>query len=220
MINQQFVPEAVLFDMDGLMLDTEGPVLPFWYTVMEKYGYSLSEEILYKTIGIPAVSTEKMLKEIYGADFPYDKITEELEQMVQDDIDKNGIPQKKGLLTLLDHLDKLGIPKAVATSTRREKALWKLQHSGIKDRFPIVVSVDDVKRGKPAPDLFLAAAEKLGKKPEHCVGFEDSTAGLQSLSAAGIKSVFVKDILEPPEEVLNTVWHQFSHLAEAVKLFC
>jgi HAD superfamily hydrolase (TIGR01509 family) len=219
MINQRFAPQAVLFDMDGTMLDTEGPVLPFWYAVMKKYDYPLDEETLYKTIGIPAVSTEKMLIEKYGKDFPYHKITEELEQMVEDDIEKNGIPLKQGILTLLDHLEKLGIPKAVATSTRREKALWKLKHAGIADRFSFVVSVDDVKRGKPAPDLFLAAAEKLGMLPENCIGFEDSTAGLQSLAAAGIKSVFVKDIILPPQDVLKTVWRRYENLAEAAELF-
>ncbi|MDR2901213.1 MAG: HAD family phosphatase [Treponema sp.] len=219
MINQQFVPQAVLFDMDGLMLDTEGPVLPFWYEIMEKYAYPLDEETLFRTIGVPAYTTEKILKEKYGTDFPYDKITEELVKMVQDDNEKNGIPQKQGLITLLDHLDNMGIPKAVATSTEREKALWKLKHAGIFNRFSVIVTVNDVKHGKPAPDLFLAAAEKLGKAPELCIGFEDSTAGLQSLAAAGVKSVFIKDILTPPEDVLKTVWRQFSNLAEAVELF-
>lgn len=219
MTTKEFVPEAALFDMDGLMLDTEGPVLPFWYAVMEKYGYPLSEETLFKTIGVPASATEKMLFEIYGKDFPHDEIIEEFEKMVDDDIEKNGIPQKRGLLTLLDHLEKRRIPKAVATSTRREKALWKLKHAGIVDRFSVIVCVDDVKRGKPAPDLFLAAAEKLGKAPELCVGFEDSSAGLQALAAAGINSVFIKDIIQPPEAVLQTVWRQYTNLAEAVELF-
>jgi HAD superfamily hydrolase (TIGR01509 family) len=216
---QQFTPEAVLFDMDGLMLDTEGPVIPFWYEVMAKHGYDLDEETVNKTIGVPAVTTEKMLKEKYGSDFPYDTINDELEKRVQDDIEKNGIPHRPGLLTLLDHLEKLGIPKAVATSTMREKALWKLKHAGIADRFSVIVCVDDVKRGKPAPDLFLAAAEKLGKKPENCIGFEDSSAGLEALAAAGVKSVFIKDILQPPESILKTVYRQFENLSEAVKLF-
>jgi HAD superfamily hydrolase (TIGR01509 family) len=219
MNDTQFVPQAVLFDMDGLMLDTESPVIPFWYEVMEKNGYILDEETLLKTIGVPAITTEKMLIEKYGKDFPYEKITEELENMVEDDIEKNGIPHRPGLLTLLDHLDALNIPKAVATSTQRSKALWKLKHANIIERFSVIVCVDDVKRGKPAPDLFLAAAEKLGKKPETCVGFEDSTAGLQALFAAGVKSIFVKDILQPPEEVLKTVYRQYANLAEAVQLF-
>lgn len=214
-----FIPCAVLFDMDGLMLDTEGPVLPFWHEAMAKFGFSIDEDTLYKTIGVPASSTEKLLLEKYGKDFPYDAVTDELERLVKEDNEKNGIPQKKGLLRLLDHLDMLGIPKAVATSTRRKKALWKLECARIADRFPITVCVDDVTYGKPAPDLFLAAAEKLGKAPELCVGFEDSVAGLQSLSAAGIKSVFIKDVLEPPEDVMKTVWRQFGNLAEAAVLF-
>lgn len=219
MIFEQFTPEAVLFDMDGLMLDTEGPVLPFWYELIEKYGFSADEETVLKTIGVPATTTKNMLMEKYGKDFPYDKISEELHTKIEEEIEKNGIPLKPGLITLLDHLEKLGIPKAVATSTIRERALRKLKRTEIIDRFSAVVCVDDVKRGKPAPDLFLAAAESLGKKPEVCVGFEDSAAGLQALAAARIKSVFVKDTVQPSEAVLKTIWHQFENLSEAVKLF-
>jgi beta-phosphoglucomutase-like phosphatase (HAD superfamily) len=97
--------------------------------------------------------------------------------------------------------------------------LWKLEKANIIDRFSVIVTVDDVKRGKPAPDLFLAAAEKLSKSPENCIGFEDSIAGLQSLAAAGVKSVFVKDIIQPPADVLKTVWRRYDNLAEATELF-
>ncbi len=219
MKDHQFIPQAVLFDMDGLMLDTEGPVLPFWHKAMADFGFSIDEETLFKTIGIPASSTKAMLLEKYGKHFPYDSITEEIIKMVQEDIEKNGVPQKPGLVTLLDHIDALGIPKAIATSTDRETALWKLKRAGIEGRFSIMVCGAEVKRGKPAPDIFLAAAGKLGEKPENCIGFEDSSAGLQALAAACIKSVFVKDVLQPPEDVMKTVWRQYRNLAEAVELF-
>jgi HAD superfamily hydrolase (TIGR01509 family) len=120
---------------------------------------------------------------------------------------------------LLDHLAALGIPLAVGTSSRRNSALWKLQKAGIADRFTYIVGGDDVKNGKPAPDIFLKAAELLEVPCSSCVGFEDSAAGLMALAAAGIRSVFVKDIIEPPREVLATVWRRFENLAEAVTLF-
>ncbi len=219
MKNHQFIPRAVLFDMDGLMLDTEGPVIPLWQKAAAKFGMSLDEETLFKTVGIDGPSTRKILMEKYGDNFPYDDILDELIEIIRIDTEKNGIPHRPGLLALLDHLDSLGIPKAVATSTDRETALWKLKHAHIDGRFTVLACGDEVKQGKPAPDIFLLAAQRLGKKPEECIGFEDSPAGLRALASAGIKSVFIKDIVQPPEEVMKTVWHRFKDLSEAVVLF-
>ena len=120
---------------------------------------------------------------------------------------------------MLDHLASLGIPLAVGTSSRRNSALWKLQKAGIADRFTYIVGGDEVKNGKPAPDIFLKAAELLDVPVSSCVGFEDSPAGLMALAAAGIASVFIKDVIEPPEEVLATVWRRFEDLALSIALF-
>jgi beta-phosphoglucomutase-like phosphatase (HAD superfamily) len=107
----------------------------------------------------------------------------------------------------------------VATSTARERALWKLDRAGIAGRFDAVVCGDEVSRGKPAPDIFLLAAERLGVRPSECAGFEDSPAGLRSLHAAGIRSIFIKDLVEPEATVLSTVWRRYESLAEAAGLW-
>ena len=108
---------------------------------------------------------------------------------------------------------------AVATSTHRASALKKLALAGIEQRFTVIVGGDEVSWGKPAPDIYLLAAEKLKKQPSLCVGFEDSPAGLKALQAAGIRSVFIKDLIEPPRELLSAVWHECRDLAEAIVLF-
>jgi HAD superfamily hydrolase (TIGR01509 family) len=214
-----FRPEAVIFDMDGLMLDTERPVVAAWGAAARTKGWQVDEAAALKTIGIDEPSTRAVLMGTYGPDFPYEEIRQELVRLMVQEADQNGIPQRPGLITLLDHLAGLGIPMVVATSTKRRSALWKLERGGILERFPLMACGDEVQRGKPAPDIFLLAAERLGKAPEVCVGFEDSPAGLQSLYAAGIRSVFVKDLIEPPDDVLQTVWQRFENLAEAVPLF-
>jgi HAD superfamily hydrolase (TIGR01509 family) len=213
-----FLPAAVIFDMDGLMLDTEGPVVSLWIEAAEKSGWKVARDLALTTVGIDEEATRAVFMAEYGPGFPYENIREELIRNIADRFEGEGIPHRPGLLTLLDHLAALGIPLGVATSTARETALWKLDKGGIRDRFAVLACGDEVSRGKPAPDIFLLAAERLGKSPAQCLGFEDSPAGLRALHAAGIRSVFIKDLLEPPPEVLATVWRRCGDLAEAVDL--
>ncbi|MDR2258511.1 MAG: HAD family hydrolase, partial [Treponema sp.] len=155
----------------------------------------------------------------YGPDFPYDEYRREAVRLIREAAEERGIPRRPGLLPLLDHLDRLAIPFAVATSTDRETAVWKLTKAGIRDRFSALACGDEVQYGKPAPDIFLLAAERLGKSPAECTGFEDSPAGLMALQAAGIPPVFIKDLLEPPAEVLAGVWRRYDSLDQAIELF-
>jgi HAD superfamily hydrolase (TIGR01509 family) len=213
-----FLPAAVIFDMDGLMLDTEAPAISAWNTAAEKFGYRITADVAVQTIGKDEPSSRAIIMAAYGPDFPYKQIRDLFSRMIHEDGEKNGIAHRPGLLPLLDHVARLRIPMAVATSTRREAALWKLGRAGIQDRFPLLVCGDEIAHGKPAPDIFLRAAEKLGQAPADCIGFEDSPAGLRALHAAGIRSVFVKDIVEPPPEVLATVWRRCATLADAIPL--
>jgi HAD superfamily hydrolase (TIGR01509 family) len=214
-----FKPGAVIFDMDGLMLDTEGPVVAAWERAAGEMGWRLTEEVLAGTVGVDEAATRRLMIDSYGQDFPYDTIRDELGRVYLEDAEKNGIALRPGLLALFEHLDSLGVPMAIATSSTRDIALWKLEKAGIRDLFPLLVCGDEIRRGKPAPDIFLKAAELLGKKPGECLGFEDSPAGLRALGAAGIKSVFIKDTVEPPPEVLAAVWLRLNSLDEAIPLF-
>jgi len=211
-------PSGVIFDMDGLMLDTEAPAIPLWAKAARPYGYDISPAVVLRTIGIDTEGSGRIFTGEYGADFPFESVRDDFRLLLMEEFDK-GITQKPGLGFLLDRLDSLGIPLAVATSTRRESALWKLQKGGIEGRFAAMVCGDEIKRGKPAPDIFLLAAEKLGKKPSDCVGFEDSSPGLRGLYDAGIRSVFVKDLVTPPPEVLALAWRVFPDLAQAAEIF-
>jgi HAD superfamily hydrolase (TIGR01509 family) len=212
-------PGAVIFDMDGLMLDTERPVIELWKQAARSQGWEIAEETVLRTIGVNENTTRGIIRETYGEVFPYDAIRKELSRLIRALAESQGIPLKPGLPVMLDKLEKLGVPFGVATSTKRESALWRLERAGIRERFTTLACGDEISRGKPAPDIFLLAAERLGQPPASCVGFEDSPAGLQALAAAGIPSVFIKDLLEPPKEVLATVWRRCADLAEAAELF-
>ena len=214
-----FTPEGVVFDVDGLMLDTEQLELNLYVTISARLGWPTPLEMLGNTIGRSDEYAQAFYKKTYGDDYPFREIwTAVLEEETRYG-NTNGLPLKKGLLILLDKLKSLGVPLAVATSNKSKRAQWKLERGGIADRFKVFACGDEVEHGKPAPDIFLLAAKKLGIKPKNCIGFEDSAAGLTGMAAAGIPSVFIRDLSEPPPEILAGVWRQCSDLEEAALLF-
>jgi len=214
-----FLPAAVIFDMDGLMFDTENLTIPLWEVAGKPFGYNLTRDIVLRMVGISGEKAQEVLLKEFGADFPYEKIRDEFRILVSKEVEKNGVPKKPGLMYLLDRLRDAKIPLGVATSTKSPRAVEMLEKAGILERFKAITCGEEVTNGKPEPDIFLLAAKKLGQHPCNCVGFEDSTAGLMGLHAAGIRSVYIKDVLSPPEEVLATVWRRCNDLSEAAALF-
>ena len=204
--------------MDGLMLDTERYMIPLWLEAGKSLGWEIDPEIVIRTLGVDWDYTRKICLEELGQDFPWESFSQEITRLHNAECEK-GITHKKGLVFLLDYIGSRGIPMAVATSQKREMASWMLGKAGILERFSALACGDEVTSGKPAPDIFLLAAKKLKIEPSFCVGFEDSPAGLQGLHAAGIASVFIKDIILPPEAILSTVWRRYSDLSEATEIF-
>ena len=209
---------SVIFDMDGLMLDTEGPMIPLWIKAGKSLGWEIKPETVIRTMGVNWEGTREIALLELGPDFPWDRFSREINRLHKAEYEK-GVTHKKGLIPLLDHLSSRGIPMAVATSSPREAALWMLRKAGIFDYFTVFVCGDEVVNGKPCPDIFLLAAERLGRAPAECIGFEDSPAGLQGLHSAGIRSVFIKDLVEPSPDILSAVWRIYGDLSEAVELF-
>jgi HAD superfamily hydrolase (TIGR01509 family) len=214
-----FLPKAVILDMDGLLLDTEGPVLECWMKTCRGFGCPVSRGLVLRAIGINEAATRVLFLGECGRNFPFDEIYREVSRSLRKSIDREGIRHRPGLSLFLDCLGERNIPFAVATSTGREGALWRLEKAGLGGRFPLMVCGDEVKNGKPAPDIFLGAAGKLGLSPADCVGFEDSGPGLLGLAAAGIRSVFIRDIAEPSPQALAGVWRRYGDLAEAREIF-
>ncbi len=197
---------AVIFDMDGLMLDTERIAQQAWQRAGTELGYELPDEIYRQAIGRTAPATEAIFRAHLGADSPFDAIYQRKQHYYHAAIEAGEIARKAGLLELLDCLDQLALPKAVATSTARPLALQKLRSTGLLDHFPHLVCGDEIPNGKPAPDIFLAAAASLGVAPAHCLVLEDSHAGIRAAHAAAMIPIHIPDLVAPTAETRSLVY--------------
>jgi len=193
---------AVLLDMDGLMLDSERLVLRAWQRAMADFGYEASEEVFLASVGTTVESTNRLLRAAYGPDFLLEATNERTGDYVWQEVDEQGAPLKPGLLALLDFLEAHGIPKAVASSSERATIDRLLTAAGLTERFAATAAGDEVMQGKPAPDIFLLAAQRLGVDPTQCLVLEDSEPGTRAARAAGMAGIIVPDIKPPSDEVV------------------
>lgn len=190
---------AVLLDMDGTLLDTEKVYLESLVAALAQLGYTEGvEELCHSMIGIPGPECDLMLRDHYGAEFPGERVNE-LFVANCSRILSSGLPLKRGAIALLDAIDAAGLPKAIVTSSSRRTAQRHLAAAGIGERFDAILTRDDVTRGKPSPDLYLLAAERLGVRPADCLAIEDSNPGIAAAHAAGAITLMVPDILQPTE---------------------
>ncbi|MBX3012018.1 MAG: HAD family phosphatase [Caldilineaceae bacterium] len=192
---------AVLFDMDGLMIDTERMAQRAWQRAGAEFGFTLSDELYLQAVGRTAPATEALFRAGFGPTFPFEEVYARKQHYLYTAIAVDGIPTKAGLLELLDFVDQQRLAKAVATSTARVLALKKLTAAKLLTRFDTLVCGDEVPNGKPAPDIFLAAAQKLGVPPAQCVVLEDSSAGIKAAHAAGMRAIWVPDLIQPSAEI-------------------
>ena len=205
---------AIIFDMDGLMLDTERLALKAWQLAGADFGFPISDDIFITMLGRNRRDSDRILVEVFGSDFPVNAVRKRRRAYVDGWIDEGKLSIKSGLLELLDFLDKVSMPKAVATSTAYGRAIYKLSLVNLLDRFPIVIAGDQVEKGKPAPDIFLAAALRLEVAPKYCLVLEDSDAGIQAAYDAGMTSVMIPDMKPPSEGSLAFAYRIFGGLGE------
>lgn len=192
---------AVLFDMDGLMFDSERLILRAWQRAMADFGYQASEEVFLASVGTTVESTNQLLRAAYGPDFPLEATNGRTDEYLWLEVDQHGPPLKPGLMALLDYLEAQGIPKAVASSSQRVTIDRLLAAAGLTQRFAATAAGDEVMHGKPAPDIFLLAASRLGVKPAQCLVLEDSEPGARAAHAAGMAVIIVPDLKAPSDEV-------------------
>jgi len=194
------MPVAVIFDMDGLIFDTEALYQEAFLAASTVGGHNLPTALIQRTIGVPWVRSRVLLLEEMGSDFPIDQY---FAQMIGhfELLAATQLRLKPGVVELLDLLDQLDMPRCIATSSAHSTVQSHLSAHGLSDRFHAVIGHGDYAAGKPSPDPFLMAADRLGVTPALCLALEDSHNGVRSASAAGMMTVMVPDLLAPTPEI-------------------
>lgn len=194
-----FTPAAVIFDMDGLMLDSERAIIACLAEAARESGHDLPEVLWLSMVGHSEAVCRHLLDEAIG-EVERERVLQR-SHVLYDAVVAAGVPHRPGIIAMLDFLDDRGIPRAVATSTRRPLALRKLEASGLLPRFDAICTSSDVEHPKPAPDIYLLAARSLGVDPAQCLVLEDSPTGVRAALAAGMYPVQIPDLLEPDDAV-------------------
>jgi len=210
--------KGLIFDMDGLILDTETISNKLLIDIFSKYDINLNEEIISKTIGLEKKKAIKVFEEYLGDNIPIKDIINLHKKVVNDYLEKNGVPVKLGLIELLNYLDEEKIKKVVATSSYRKVAENVLIRANVYNRFDDIICGDEIKESKPSPDIFLKALEKLNLSADEVIVLEDSRMGILAAHRAKIKSIMIPDILPADEETKKLYFKECKSLLDVIHL--
>lgn len=219
MTSNSYKIKSVIFDMDGVMFDTEKLAKRFWKEVAKKFNYRINDRIFKETIGLNVLKTKKIYKKHFGNKFPYEEMRNEKVKLEKNYILTEGVPVKEGLFELLDFFKEKKLKIALATSTGRERTEFLLNLSGAGKYFDVVICGDEIKNGKPEPDIFIEASQKLKCLPENCMVIEDSKNGVIAACRAGMLPVMVPDMIEPQQDIKKMLFKQFGNLKEVKSYF-
>lgn len=212
--------EAVVFDMDGLLLDTEPLHQAAWDAAATTLGFSLDPALNRSLIGKSELASLQLLQREFGDSFAPRQFMTLCGQHWEAHIAVHGIAMKPGAVALLQLLESEAIPAAIATSSHQHNASLSLQCVGLAERFDIVVTGDQIAHGKPAPDIYLEAARRLAVDPSSCLAFEDSEPGLMAATAAGMDTFLVPDINSPSQAAIARAARVLPSLEAAHEIVC
>ena len=208
--------QGAIFDMDGVLFDTERMYQETWQEVASEMGITLPPEYKYHVSGASKDGVYEAVRRFYHTDDPVRVTTEVYERMRIKQ--QKPLPIKQGVREILAYFQQHGMKTAVASSTFREQVNANLENNGLASYFDTVICGDEVTKAKPDPEIFLKAAEKLSLSPEDCYVFEDSFNGVRASHAAGCISVMVIDLMEPDPEIRALADHVFMNLKEALSI--
>lgn len=210
--------KGAIFDMDGLMLDTEKLYNRFWREAAAEFGYTMTYEHALVIRSMNPVKGSAVLKSFLGENFPYEEVKKRRRVLMKEFVEEKGVEKKKGLDELLTFLKDHQYKIAVATSSNINRTKWYLTSVGVWEYFDKIICGDMVKQGKPEPDIYLTASQQLGLEPGQCMALEDSPAGILSAKRAGCHPVFVPDLDEADEQTKEMAEYIVSDLSEVISL--
>jgi HAD superfamily hydrolase (TIGR01509 family) len=210
-------PAAVLFDMDGLLLDTEATLKRIWQREAARLGFDLNDGLYAHLVGVPNVLCELKLMQWF-TDFPLEEFRRNWKAAREAERRAGAIPPKEGAQEMVDWLAGQGVPMALATSSSREavergRAAWP----GLF-RFSAVMTIELVERPKPDPDIYHRAGALLGVRAADCVVFEDSNPGMRAAIASGARAIMIPDLATPEDEVRRGAARIYASLAQALEM--
>lgn len=217
--DNNFKIKALIFDMDGLIFDSERLVRRTWDIAGARLGLgSIGTDHIFNTLGFNVVKREEYFKGIYGSDFPMNEFNTITRKAFQDIADTEGVTMKPGVKELLTYAQKHGLKTAVATSSRRVYSTGLLRNAGIWNYFTDAIFGDMVTQAKPAPEIYLKAAALIHVEPKNCIALEDSPNGIRSSYAAGMHPIMVPDLVQPTAEIREMCWKVCDSLLEVTGL--
>lgn len=210
--------KAVVFDMDGVIFDSEIKAIECWEEIAKKYGIANIEDTARKCLGINAVVTKEIFLETYGRDFPYDEYKKEMSALFHRRYDEGRLPLKSGIRELLQYLKEEGYKIGIASSTRYAVVQQEIKDAGLLSYFDHITGGDMLKKSKPEPDIYLMACEHLDVEPKEAVAIEDSYNGIRSVYRAGMVPIMVPDLVEPDEEMKKLAKYICKDLLQVKKI--
>ncbi|MBQ8967570.1 HAD family phosphatase [Ruminococcus sp.] len=206
--------DGIVFDMDGVIFDTERLSMRCWKKVGERHGLENVEENIRLCIGRSTKDTKRIIAEAYGDKVDLDELYAESRVVIREAFEQEGIPVKIGAPEVLRWLHDSGIKVGLASSTSYDTVVREMQEVGLIDCFDVIIGGDMVENSKPDPDIYLKACQRLGVDPANTLAVEDSRNGMISAHAAGMIPVLIPDLVEPDEEMLEKAHIKLNSLTE------
>jgi len=210
--------QGVIFDMDGLILDNGSLYKRIYREAASEVGYTLTDELYNRMLGIPHADCNTLLKQTYGEDFLVDKFEEIWSRRYKYSLETEGIPFRKGFESLFSFLEKNQIPIALATSSNREKVEAHLQNTPYLEAFDVICTCNDITKGKPDPEIYLLAASKINAEPDKTIVFEDSNNGMRAAMAANCMGIMIPNQELPSDDVKQNGMLVLPSLADVIPL--
>lgn len=209
--------DGVIFDMDGILFDTEKLINECFAEVGVEYRIDNMDYIIESCVGLTTSETKKFCKKILGEDFPVEEMFGKIRNHMEIKLAEGGMPVKPGVYLMLEYLKANRYVIALASSSSRKSVMHHIEEANMTEYFSVIIAGDEVERGKPEPDIYLKALEKMNLRKDAVIAFEDSPNGLKSATAAGIKAIMIPDQIPYSEDLESYVFERFNSMTDALE---